>query len=191
MGGNSEGSGLATSSRAISKELYAPAKGLHAPIKRHFAPAKGQLPSLVRAMAVVPFMFLATFALSSCSSDGEEEKEVSPSTDYKALLTAHEWEIASAGQRIGGFFVDVKEADAFCRVTADSIYFSQGEETNYFDGEGHIKTRYEITPCGSYAYSMKGEEIKISDQTFNINSATDSTLVLMNEGWKLVLKNKR
>lgn len=139
-------------------------------------------------VVAVLFVFLSFCSLSSCSSDKEEEN---PTLNYQPILTSHDWEIASASERIKGLLVDVKDADAYCRFSSDSIYFTEVEEVNTFDEEGKItQTEYKETSCGNYPYTIKAQEIKINKQNFNIKSADTKTFVLENEGWRIVLKNK-
>ena len=162
-GGNSEESELASS---------------------HAALIRGRLLSYFYAMVVALFVF----SFFSCSSDEETEK--STFFDYKTAFTAHEWEISSAEQHLGYLLLDVKEAPTYCRFTSDSIYFSEKEMVYHFDADGKItKSGYEISPCGSYPYTIKDDEIKIENQIFTITS-TDSSYVFSNADWRLVLINK-
>ena len=131
---------------------------------------------------------LFVFSFFSCSSDEENEK--SKFFDYKTAFTAHEWEISSAEQHLGYFLADVKETPTYCRFTSDSIYFSEKEMVYHFDADGKItKSGYEISPCGSFPYAIQDNKIKIDKQIFTITS-TDSSYVLDNADWLLVLINK-
>ncbi len=170
------------------------AKTLHA-----FAP--GRLPSFSQTVAVALFVFAGLPALSSCSGGDDYDtqrkaQETAPaSPDYAALLTAPDWTVVSAKQRLGSFWANATDAeDCYCHLSADSIDFSKGETVNYFDEEGNIKEVYEVTPCGKYPYAVTGNEIQISNQTFIITINTqraDSTLVLDNQDWKLELAKKQ
>ncbi|MQN14750.1 hypothetical protein [Segatella copri] len=107
------------------------------------------------------------FSFSACSSD--ENAENSEEIDYKTQISAHEWEISSAEQRLGSFLVDVKETPTYCRFTNDSIYFSEKEMVYHIDADGKItKSGYEISPCGSYPYTIQEDKIKIENQIFTI-----------------------
>ncbi len=156
-----------------------------------YAAKKGRLASFFGVVLAALLVFSAPCLLSSCSN-AEDEEEDSPTTaDYQGLLTAHHWEVTTASERLGAFWLDAMEADAYyCQLSADSIYFSEGETVNLFDDEGNVKSEFQITPCGKYPYAVKGNEIKINNQTFNINNAEADTFVLENEGWRLVLKSK-
>ena len=163
LGGNSEESELASS---------------------HAALIRGRLLSYFYAMVVAFFVF----SFFSCSSDEETGK--STFSDYKTAFTAHEWEISSAEQHLGYLLLDVKEAPTYCRFTSDSIYFSEKEMVYHFDADGKItKSGYEISPCGSFPYAIQDNKIKIDKQIFTITS-TDSSYVLDNADWRLVLINK-
>lgn len=178
-GGNFERSELA-------KDSHVSAQGLWATIK-------GRVASFLLAMLLVLFVFSGALSLTSCSSNDDDEQTV-PQVDYQALLTAHEWEITTAKQSLGAFWTDALLADAYyCQLSADSIIFSEANVVNNFDYEGNVKSEYEITPCGKYPYAVKGDEIKIGNQTFIIKhnqSTTDSSFILQNEEWMLVLKKK-
>lgn len=150
----------------------------------HAALIRGRLLSFFYAMVVALFVF----SFFSCS--GDEETEKSTFSDYKTAFTAHEWEISSAEQHLGYLLLDVKEAPTYCRFTSDSIYFSEKEMVYHFDADGKItKSGYEISPCGSFPYAIQDNKIKIDKQIFTITS-TDSSYVLDNADWLLVLINK-
>ena len=176
-GGNFEGSKLALAIHALTK------------------PAKGRLASFFSVMLVVLFVFTAALSLSSCSS-GDEEVEDSPiPADYQSMLTAHDWEITTAAQKLGGFLIDQKEADLYCHFSPDSVFFAEGAMVNYFDYDGKVtKSQYEYSPLGGAPYHMKGEQIKIENETFTITnndkSQASSSLILENEEWRLVLEKK-
>lgn len=162
-GGNSENSELASS---------------------HAALIRGRLLSYFYAMVAALFVF----SFFSCSSDEETEK--STFFDYKTAFTAHEWELWKAEGRLGALKIDIKEAPTYCRFTTDSVYFTEKEMVYHFDEGGKlVHGEYEISPCGSYPYTIKDDEIKIDDQIFTITS-TDSSYVFSNADWRLVLINK-
>lgn len=72
-----------------------------------FSHAKGRLSSVIRAVAVVLFVFSAP-VLASCSSDTDEGTEA---VDYQSLLCAQEWEVTEACQSFGGFWLDMRESE--------------------------------------------------------------------------------
>ena len=45
-------------------------------------------------------------------------------------------------------------------------------------------------PAGEYSYAVKEGVITIDNQIFVISIINDDSLVLRNEGWKVVLKSK-
>lgn len=112
------------------------------------------------------FVFLSSSALSSCSSDDNEQgvavaavAEPASQPDYHSKFTAHEWEIAKVLQRLGDFGTDVREANAYCRFSADSVYFSTGAMNYYFDEHNNVTGKYETTASGKYPYSVETEKI--------------------------------
>lgn len=153
----------------------------------YYVLTKGRLSSFTKVVIVL-FAFIQSLAFSSCSSDHDEE-DSKPTINYKTELTAHEWEITQAANRLGDFAIDIKDADAYCRFTSDSVFFSTGGNVNHFDDNNHVTSKYEITPHGKYPYTIEAEKIMIDHQTFMITSQ-DNGLVLRNEDWMLVLKNK-
>lgn len=166
-------------------------------VPRHHALSnKRRLSSYLRVMAA-SFVFLSSSALSSCTSDDNEQRagaaaavaEPARQPDYHSEFTAHEWEIAKAQQWLGDFGIDVREADVYCRFSVDSVYFSTGAMNYYFDEHNNVTGKYEITASGKYPYSVEAEKIEIDGQTFTITSQADC-LVLTNEDWRLVLKDK-
>ena len=149
----------------------------------HHVLIKGRIAAWIQALVFVLFVF----SLYACSSDENAENE--QKIDYKSQFSAHEWEISSAEQYLGSFLVDVKETPTYCRFTNDSIYFSEKELVYHFDADGKItKSGYEISPCGSYPYTILEDKIKIENQIFTITRTGDS-YVFDNGGWRLVLIN--
>ena len=118
-------------------------------------------------MDSVLVFIIFVFSFSACSSD--ENAENSEEFDYKTQISSHEWEISSAEQCLGSFLVDVKKTPTYCRFTNDSIYFSEKEMVYHFDADCKItKSGYEISPCGSYPYTIQEDKIKIENQIFTI-----------------------
>lgn len=145
---------------------------------------KGRIAAWIQSLVFVLFVF----SFSACSSD--ENAENSEVIDYKTQISAHEWEIFSAEQRLGSFVIDAKETPTYCRFTNDSIYFTEKEMVYHFDADGKItKSGYEISPCGSYPYTIQKDKIKIENQIFTITS-TAYSCVFENADWRLVLINK-
>ena len=56
-----------------------------------------------------------------------------------------------------------------------------------FDGTSEGTT---TVPAGEYSYAVKEGTITIDNQIFTVNITNDDSLVLRNEGWKVVLKGK-
>lgn len=110
--------------------------------------------------------------------------------DLKTKISAHEWAISKAYQRVGNLTLDVDAGTVYCQFTADSVYFSEEKTVTEIDEEGKIlQTSTEIVPHGHYAYIIKENKILIDNQTFTISTPTDS-FVLENEDWKIVLVAK-
>ena len=152
-------------------------------------------------MAAVLFLFVSF--LTACS--GDDAREVVPSggpgssspslTDYQSVLTAHDWEVTLAAQRLYGFLFDLRDASTFCHFSPDSIFFTELEVVSDFDEEGKVThTQYECSPIGTAPYTLSGNHIMIGDTDFTLADsllAADSVLVLDNEGWRLVLQRKQ
>ena len=169
--------------------------GLHTYKEGQFASNEGRLSAFLETLVVVLFVFTSALPLTACSSSDEEAGDSPTAADYQSLLTAHDWEVTQAAQRLNGFLIDQKEADLYCHFSPASVFFSEGAMVNYFDDEGKVtQSRYEYSPIGGAPYFIKGEQIEIEDQGFNINEKInngDSLFVLANEEWKLVLKKKQ
>lgn len=144
-------------------------------VPRHHALSnKRRLSSYLRVMAA-SFVFLSSSALSSCSSDDNEQGAVAEPArqpDYHSEFTAHEWEIAKAQQRLGDFGIDVREADVYCRFSADSVYFSTGAMNYYFDEHNNVTGKYEITASGKYPYSVEAEKEVLRNHNLWISSTS-------------------
>lgn len=161
------------------------------------APSKGRLSSFLPAVAVALFVCLGV--LASCSSgEGEREGEENPApvgtVNYLPRLIAHQWEVASAYQRMGDFYFDVLMNNAYCRFSADSVFFTLGNTVTYFDYEGKVTSEgFEATDSCAYAYSAIGDKIRIGKETFTITPLDgDSTqLSLEGEEWWFTVKERK
>lgn len=128
------------------------------------------------------------FLFSACSS--EEYADNSREIDYKTQISAHEWAISEAYQRVGNLTLDVDAGTVYCQFTADSVYFNEEKTVTEIDEEGKIlQTSTEIVPHDHYAYIIKENKILIDNQTFTISTLTGS-FILENEDWKIVLVAK-
>lgn len=145
---------------------------------------KGRIAAWIQALVFVLF----AFSFSACSSD--ENAENSGEIDYETQISAHEWAISKAYQRVGNLTLDVDAGTVYCQFTADSVYFSEEKTVTEIDEEGKIlQTSTEIVPHGHYAYIIKENKILIDNQTFTISTLTGS-FILENEDWKIVLVAK-
>lgn len=145
---------------------------------------KGRIAAWIQALVFVLF----AFSFSACSSD--ENAENSSVIDYKTQISAHEWAISEAYQRVGNLTLDVDAGTVYCQFSADSVYFSEEKTVTEIDEEGKIlQTSTEIVPHGHYAYIIKENKILIDNQTFTISTLTGS-FILENEDWKIVLVAK-
>lgn len=145
---------------------------------------KGRIAAWIQALVFVLF----AFSFSACSSD--ENAENSGETDYKTQISAHEWAISEAYQRVGNLTLDVDAGAVYCQFTADSVYFNVEKTVTEIDEEGKIlHTSTQLSPYGNYAYTIKNDQITIDNQTFKMTSK-DQSILLENEKWRLVLINK-
>lgn len=145
---------------------------------------KGRIAAWIQALVFVLF----AFSFSACSSDENAEK--SQGIDYKTQISAHEWAISEAYQRVGNLTLDVDAGAVYCQFTADSVYFNVEKTVTEIDEEGKIlHTSTQLSPCGNYAYTIKNDQITIDDQTFKMTSK-DQSILLENEKWRLVLIDK-
>ena len=145
---------------------------------------KGRIAAWIQALVFVLF----AFSFSACSSDENAEK--SQGIDYKTQISAHEWAISEAYQRVGNLTLDVDAGAVYCQFTADSVYFNVEKTVTEIDEEGKIlHTSTQLSPYGNYAYIIKNDQITIDDQTFKMTSK-DQSILLENEKWRLVLINK-
>lgn len=110
--------------------------------------------------------------------------------EYKTQISAHEWAISEAYQRVGNLTLDVDAGAVYCQFTADSVYFNVEKTVTEIDEEGKIlHTSTQLSPYGNYAYTIRNDQITIDDQTFKMTSK-DQSILLENEKWRLVLINK-
>lgn len=150
----------------------------------HSALTKGRIAAWIQALVFVLFVFL----FSACSS--EENADNSGGIDLKTKISAHEWAISKAYQRVGNLTLDVDAGTVYCQFTADSVYFSEEKTVTEIDEEGKIlHTSTQLSPYGNYAYTIKNDQITIDGQTFKMTSK-DQSILLENEKWRLVLINK-
>ena len=141
-------------------------------VSNHSALTKGRIVAWIQALVFVLFVFL----FSACSS--EENADNSGGIDLKTKISAHEWAISKAYQRVGNLTLDVDAGTVYCQFTADSVYFSEEKTVTEIDEEGKIlQTSTEIVPHGHYAYIIKENKILIDNQTFTISTPT-GTFVL-------------
>ena len=145
---------------------------------------KGRIAAWIQALVFVLF----AFSFSACSSD--ENAENSGEIDYTTQISAHEWAISEAYQRVGNLTLDVDAGAVYCQFTADSVYFNVEKTVTEIDEEGKIlHTSTQLSPYGNYAYIIKNDQITIDDQTFKMTSK-DQSILLENEKWRLVLIDK-
>ena len=145
---------------------------------------KGRIAAWIQALVFVLF----AFSFSACSSD--ENAENLGEIDYKTQISAHEWAISEAYQRVGNLTLDVDAGAVYCQFTADSVYFNVEKMVTEIDEEGKIlHTSTQLSPYGNYAYTIRNDQITIDDQTFKMTSK-DLSILLENEKWRLVLINK-
>lgn len=145
---------------------------------------KGRIAAWIQALVFVLF----AFPFSACSSD--ENAENSGEIDYETQISAHEWAISKAYQRVGNLTLDVDAGTVYCQFTADSVFFNEEKTVTEIDEDGKIlQTSTQLSSCGSYAYIIKNDQISIDDQTFKMTSK-DQSILLENEKWRLVLIDK-
>ena len=145
--------------------------------------------SLNSLLIILAVFFI--FGLSSCSSDDsivEAEPTSTRVSDINALLVSHDWEVTEASVRSGLTAFDILSGRTYCHFSYNTAKFSREEISYTLSGtpEG-IKT----VPAGEYVYAVKEGTITIDNQIFTVSAFNnDTTLVLENEGCKLVLVRK-
>ena len=143
----------------------------------------------LNSLLIVLAVFLI-FGFSSCSSDDSIEEEELTSTrvsDLNALLVSHDWEVTEAKSIIGLANCDMLNGRTFCQFSYNKVTFTQEVLQISLDGTSEGT---KIVPAGEYSYAVKEGTITIDNQIFTVSIINDDSLVLRNEGWKVVLKGK-
>ena len=143
----------------------------------------------LNSLLIVLAVFLI-FGFSSCSSDDsieEAEPTATRVSDLNALLVSHDWEVTEASSLSGIASFNVLNGRTHCKFSYNTISFSREEMQYSFDGTSEGT---KIVPAGEYSYVVKEGTITIDNQIFNVNIISDNSLVLQNEGWKIVLVGK-
>ena len=144
--------------------------------------------SLNSLLIVLAVFFI--FGLSSCSSDDsieEAEPTATRASDLNALLVSHDWEVTEASSLSGIASFNVLNGRTHCKFSYNTISFSREEMQYSLNGTPKGTT---TVPAGEYSYAVKEGVITIDNQIFVISIINDDSLVLRNEGWKVVLKSK-
>ena len=143
----------------------------------------------LNSLLIVLAVFLI-FGFSSCSSDDSVEGEELTSTrvsDLNALLVSHDWEVTEASSLSGIASFNVLNGRTYCQFSYNKVSFTKEVIQYSFDGTSEGT---KIVPAGEYSYAVKEGVITIDNQIFVISIINDDSLVLQNEGWKVVLKSK-
>ena len=143
----------------------------------------------LNSLLIVLAVFLI-FGFSSCSSDDsieEAEPTATRVSDLNALLVSHDWEVTEASSIIGLATCDMLNGRTYCQFSYNKASFTKEVIQYSFDGtpEGT-----KIVPAGEYSYAVKEGTITIDNKIFTVSIINDDSLVLRNEGWKVVLKSK-
>ena len=148
--------------------------------------ALGRLSSSVWAMAAVFFVSLPL--LAACSAEEGDAPQDTPA-DYSLLLQGRDWEVITAARRVTPVVaVDVRDTETHCRFEGDSVRFSLVGLSIHFEADGTSVHHIDTVPYAAYPYTLRADRIQIDTQYFTITPAQASTLVLENEGWRLVLE---
>ena len=75
----------------------------------------------------------------------------------------------------------------YCQFSYNKVSFTKEVIQHSFDGTSEGT---KIVPAGEYSYAVKEGTITIDNQIFTVSIINDDSLVLQNEGWKVVLKSK-
>ena len=143
------------------------------------------LNSLLIVLAV--FLF---FGFSSCSSDDsieEAEPTATRASDLNALLVSHDWEVTEASSIIGLATCDMLNGRTYCQFSYNKVSFTKEVIQYSFNGTSEGT---KIVPAGEYSYAVKEGNITIDNKIFKVSIINDDSLVLRNEGWKIVLISK-
>ena len=143
----------------------------------------------LNSLLIILAVFLI-FGFSSCSSDDsieEAEPTATRASDLNALLVSHDWEVTEASSIIGLATCDMLNGRTYCQFSYNKVSFTKEVIQYSFDGtpEGT-----KIVPAGEYSYAVKEGTITIDNKIFTVSIINDDSLVLQNEGWKVVLKSK-
>ena len=143
----------------------------------------------LNSLLIVLAVFLI-FGISSCSSDDsieEAEPTATRVSDLNALLVSHDWEVTEASSLSGIASFNVLNGRTHCKFSYNTISFSREEMQYSLNGTPKGTT---TVPAGEYSYAVKEGVITIDNNFFAISIINDDSLVLRNEGWKIVLKSK-
>ena len=143
----------------------------------------------LNSLFIVLAVFLI-FGISSCSSDDsieEAEPTATRASDLNALLVSHDWEVTEASSIIGLATCDMLNGRTYCQFSYNKVSFSKEVIQYSFDGTSEGT---KIVPAGEYSYAVKEGNITIDNKIFTVSIINDDSLVLRNEGWKVVLKGK-
>ena len=130
------------------------------------------------------------FGISSCSSDDsieEAEPTATRASDLNALLVSHDWEVTEASSIIGLATCDMLNGRTYCQFSYNKVSFTKEVIQYSFNGTSEGT---KIVPAGEYSYAVKEGNITIDNKIFKVSIINDDSLVLRNEGWKIVLISK-
>ena len=142
----------------------------------------------LNSLLIVLAVFLI-FGFSSCTSDDSVEEELTSTrvSDLNALLVSHDWEVTEASSIIGLATCNMLNGRTYCQFSYNKVSFTQEVLQYSLDGTSEGT---KIVPAGEYSYAVKEGTITIDNQIFTVSIINDNSLVLRNEGWKVVLKGK-
>ena len=143
----------------------------------------------LNSLLIVLAVFLI-FGFYSCSSDDsieEAEPTATRASDLNALLVSHDWEVTEASSIIGLATCDMLNGRTYCQFSYNKVSFTKEVIQYSFDGTSEGT---KIVPAGEYSYAVKEGTITIDNKIFTVSIINDDSLVLRNEGWKVVLKGK-
>ena len=75
----------------------------------------------------------------------------------------------------------------YCQFSYNKVSFTKEVIQYSFDGTSEGT---KIVPAGEYSYAVKEGTITIDNKIFTVSIINDDSLVLRNEGWKVVLISK-